>query len=210
DFVDAAVCLARAGYDAIELHAANGYLFQQFFSERFNKRSDAYGGSLDNRMRLLLETVSRVRDRLPDVPLLVRISATEYAEGGYSMDEAVALCVALEKAGVAAIDLSGGTNESPELSRFCIQPPSFPRRFLEPYARPIKDAVGVPVIMAGRIVTPEDAEGVLQAGSADYIALCRALVADPPWCLKAFREVERPIRPCTSCNVCFQRLTLPL
>ena len=77
--------------------------------------------------------------------------------------------------GGETIDLSGGTNETPELSRYCIQPPSFPRRFLEPYARPIKDAVTVPVIMAGRMLTPEDAEGVLQAGSADYIALCRAL-----------------------------------
>jgi NADPH-dependent 2,4-dienoyl-CoA reductase/sulfur reductase-like enzyme len=88
--------------------------------------------------------------------------------------------------------------------------PSVPRRVLEPYACPIKDAVGVPVIMAGRILTPEDAEGVLQAGSADYIALCRALVADPHWCLKAFGEVKRPIRHCISCNVCFERLTLEL
>jgi 2,4-dienoyl-CoA reductase-like NADH-dependent reductase (Old Yellow Enzyme family)/NADPH-dependent 2,4-dienoyl-CoA reductase/sulfur reductase-like enzyme len=207
DFVDSAARLARAGYDAIELHAANGYLFQQFFSERFNKRTDQYGGSLDNRMRLLLETVARVRDRLPDVPLLVRVSATEYAPGGYTEDEAVALCVALERAGVAAIDLSGGTNESPELSRFCIQPPSFPRNFLEPHARPIKAAVGIPVIMAGRIVEPADAEAILQAGSADFVALCRALVADPHWCVKAFGQVDAPIRRCIYCNVCFERLT---
>jgi thioredoxin reductase len=111
---------------------------------------------------------------------------------------------------VIAIDLSGGTNETPELSRYCIQPPSFARRFLEPHARPVKEAVSVPVIMAGRMLTPEDAEGVLQAGSADYIALCRALVADPHWCLKAFGEVKRPIRHCISCNVCFERLTLEL
>ncbi|MBI3517156.1 MAG: NADH:flavin oxidoreductase, partial [Proteobacteria bacterium] len=205
DFVAAGVRLARAGYDAIELHAANGYLFQQFFSERFNHRTDAYGGTLDNRMRFLLETIGRLRERLPDTPLLVRVSATEYAEGGYSMDEAVALAQALERAGVAAIDLSGGTNESPELSRYCIQPPSFPRRFLEPYARPIKAAVGVPVIMAGRIVTPDDAEAVLAAGSADFVALCRALVADPHWCLKAFGAVDAPIRRCIYCNVCYER-----
>src|SRR5271155_1480485 len=78
------------------------------------------------------------------------VAATEYVEGGYSVGDIVTLAKALEAAGVIAIDLSGGTNETPELSRYCIQPPSFPRRFLEPYARPIKAAVTVPVIMAGR------------------------------------------------------------
>jgi 2,4-dienoyl-CoA reductase-like NADH-dependent reductase (Old Yellow Enzyme family)/NADPH-dependent 2,4-dienoyl-CoA reductase/sulfur reductase-like enzyme len=210
EFLASAVRLWRSGYDAVEIHAANGYLFQQFFTPRINKREDEYGGSVENRMRLLLETVRLLRSELPDFPMLVRISATEYAEGGYSEGDAVALALALEREGVAAIDLSGGTNETPELSRYCIQPPSFPRRFLEPYARPIKAAVNVPVIMAGRILTPEDAEGVLQEGSADYIALCRALIADPHWCLKAFGQVKRPIRHCISCNVCLERLTLEL
>jgi len=210
EFLASAVRLWRSGYDAVELHAANGYLFQQFFTPRHNRREDEYGGSVENRMRLLMETVRLIRGELPDFPMLVRLSATEYADGGYSTEDIVALARALEAAGVVAIDLSGGTNETPELSRYCIQPPSFPRRFLEPYARPIKDAVTVPVIMAGRMLTPEDAEGVLQAGSADYIALCRALVADPHWCLKAFGELKRPIRPCISCNVCFERLTLEL
>lgn len=180
-FLTSAVRLYRAGYDAVELHAANGYLFQQFLTPRHNRREDDYGGPVENRMRLLMETVRLIRAELPDFPLMVRLSATEYAEGGYSVADIVALAKALEAAGVIAIDLSGGTNETPELSRYCIQPPSFPRRFLEPYARPIKEAVSVPVIMAGRMLTPEDAEGVLQAGSADYVALCRALVADPHW-----------------------------
>jgi 2,4-dienoyl-CoA reductase-like NADH-dependent reductase (Old Yellow Enzyme family)/thioredoxin reductase len=208
DFLDATRRLWRAGYDAAEIHAGNGYLFQQFFSERFNKRDDNYGGSLENRMRLLLETVGLIRDELPDFPLFVRISATEYVEGGYTEDEAIALVQRLEKAGVSAIDLSGGTNESPLLSRYCIQPPSFPRRCLEPYARPLKQALKVPVIIAGRIITPEDAEAVLQAESADFISLGRALIADPHWCIKAFGEISAPIRPCISCNVCFERLTL--
>ena len=207
-FLDSARRLYRAGYDAAELHAANGYLFQQFFSPRINRRTDRYGGSLENRMRFLLETVELIRGELPDFPLLVRVSATEYCEGGYTEEDMIALCQALERAGVIAIDMSGGSNESPELSRYCIQPPSFARRFLEPYARPIAKALGIPTIMAGRVIDAEDAEGILQAGSADFVAVCRALVADAYWPRKAFGEIATPIRKCISCNVCFERLTL--
>jgi 2,4-dienoyl-CoA reductase-like NADH-dependent reductase (Old Yellow Enzyme family)/thioredoxin reductase len=207
-FVDSARRLYRAGYDAAEFHAANGYLFQQFFSARINQRTDRYGGSLENRMRFLLETVAQTRTALPDFPLLVRISATEYCDDGYTEAEVIALCQALERAGVVAIDFSGGSNESPELSRYCIQPPSFARRFLEPYARPIAKAIGIPTIMAGRVIEPADAEGILAAGSADFVAICRALVADAYWPRKAFGEIKTPIRQCISCNVCFERLTL--
>jgi NADPH-dependent 2,4-dienoyl-CoA reductase/sulfur reductase-like enzyme len=139
---------------------------------------------------------------------MVRVSATEYCEGGYTEQDMITLCRALERAGVVAIDMSGGTNESPELSRYCIQPPSFARRFLEPYARPLAKAVGIPTIMAGRVIDPADAEGILQAGSADFVAVCRALVADAYWPRKAFGEIRTPIRKCISCNVCFERLTL--
>jgi 2,4-dienoyl-CoA reductase-like NADH-dependent reductase (Old Yellow Enzyme family)/thioredoxin reductase len=207
-YLDSARRLYRAGYDAVELHAANGYLFQQFLSPRINRREDRYGGSIENRMRFLTETVALIRSELPGFPLMVRVSATEYCEGGYTEQDMIALCQALERAGVIAIDMSGGTNESPELSRYCIQPPSFARRFLEPYARPIAKAVGIPTIMAGRVIDPEDAEGILQAGSADFVAVCRALVADAWWPRKAFGEIKTPIRKCISCNVCFERLTL--
>lgn len=207
DYVTAACRMLRAGYDGVELHAANGYLFHQFFSPRINKRTDQYGGSIENRMRFLMETVGRIKDALPDYPLFVRFSATEYIEGGYTEEEAVYLAQTLEKNGVDALDLSGGTNESHELSRFCIQPPSFPRGCLEPYAQPIKKAVSIPVIVAGRIIEPCDAEKIITAGSADFISLGRALVADPYWCLKAFRKIKTPIRRCISCNVCFERLT---
>jgi 2,4-dienoyl-CoA reductase-like NADH-dependent reductase (Old Yellow Enzyme family)/thioredoxin reductase len=207
-YLDSARRLYRAGYDAVELHAANGYLFQQFLSPRINRRDDRYGGTPDNRMRFLLETAALLRAELPRFPLMVRVSATEYCDGGYSEADMIALCRALERAGVIAIDFSGGTNESPRLSRYCIQPPSFARRFLEPHARPIAKAVGVPTIMAGRIIDPEDAEGILQAGSADFVAVCRALVADAYWPRKAFGEIRTPIRKCISCNVCFERLTL--
>ena len=208
DFLDASRRVWRAGYDAVEIHAANGYLFHQFFTERFNRRDDQYGGSRENRMRLLRETVARIHEELRGFPVIVRLSATEYVDGGYSEEDIVALAQALEREGVVAIDLSGGSNESPQLSRYCIQPPSFPRRCLEPYARPIKRALNIPVIIAGRILTPDDAEAVLQAGSADFVSLGRALLADPHWCAKAFGDIDAPIRACISCNVCLERLTL--
>jgi dimethylglycine catabolism A len=207
-FVQAARRLVQAGYDGIEIHAGNGYLFQQFFTPRINKRTDLYGGSLANRMRFLLETVDRVRTALPSTVLIVRLSCTEYVPEGYSEADIVALAQALERAGVDALDLSGGSNESPQLSKYCIQPPSFPRGMLAPHAKPIKQAVSIPCLVAGRIVEPADAEAVLASDAADFISLGRALYADAHWCLKAFGKVRAPIRSCIACNVCFERLTL--
>jgi 2,4-dienoyl-CoA reductase-like NADH-dependent reductase (Old Yellow Enzyme family)/thioredoxin reductase len=207
-FVASARRLEQAGYDAVEVHAGNGYLFQQFFTPRINKRTDAYGGSFDNRARLLLETIARIKDALADFPLVVRLSASEFTEGGYTQEDIVELGRRLEAAGVVALDISGGTNESPQLSKYCIQPPSFPRGCLAPYSKPIKAAVSIPVFVAGRLVDPEDAEAVLASRSADFVSVGRALYTDPHWCLKAFGKLAAPIRKCIACNVCFERLTL--
>lgn len=208
EFAAAARRLMQAGYDAYEIHAANGYLFHQFFTPRINQRTDEYGGSVENRMRFLLETIERIGEAAPGFPAIIRISATEYIPEGYAMDDVVVLAGALQRAGVVALDLSGGTNESPEMSRYCIQPPSMPRRCLAPYAAQLRQAVDIPVIVAGRILSADDAEAVLQDGSADFVSLGRALYADPHWCLKAFGGHPEPIRACISCNVCFERLTL--
>jgi NADH:flavin oxidoreductases, Old Yellow Enzyme family len=207
-FVAAARRLQIAGYDGVELHAANGYLFQQFFSPRINRRTDRYGGSLENRMRLLLETIDRLRNELPDFRLIVRLSASEFAPGGYSESDIIALAQAVEAAGADAIDLSGGSNESPQLSKHCIQPPSFERAYLRKVTQPIRAALNIPVIAAGRMVSPEDAELMLQSGGADFVALGRALYSDAHWCNKAFGKIQAPIRECIACNVCFERLTL--
>jgi NADPH-dependent 2,4-dienoyl-CoA reductase/sulfur reductase-like enzyme len=200
--------LYQAGYDGVEIHAGNGYLFQQFFTPRLNHRTDQYGGSFENRARFLFETLDRVKQALPDFPLIIRLSATEFTAGGYSEADIIELSKRLEKQGVAALDLSGGSNESPQLSKYCIQPPSFARGCLGPYAKPIKQAVNIPVLVAGRVVDPADGEKLLADGCADFISVGRALYADPHWCAKAFGEVKAPIRQCIACNVCFERLTL--
>ena len=207
-FVASARRLQRAGYDGVEIHAGNGYLFQQFFTPRLNQRTDHYGGSFENRVRFLIETLDRVKQALPDFPLIVRLSVTEFTEGGYSEADVIALSRLLERQGVAALDLSGGSNESPQLSKYCIQPPSFARGCLGPYAKPIKDAVRIPVLVAGRVVAPRDAEQLLAKGETDFVSVGRALYADPHWTAKALGAVNAPIRQCIACNVCFERLTL--
>jgi dimethylglycine catabolism A len=207
-FVAATRRLYQAGYDGVEIHAGNGYLFQQFFTPRLNHRTDQFGGSFENRARFLFETLDRVKQALPDFPLIIRLSATEFTEGGYSEADIVDLSKRLEQQGVAALDLSGGSNESPQLSKYCIQPPSFARGCLGAYAKPIKQAVNIPVLVAGRVVDPADAEKLLADGCADFISVGRALYADPHWCVKAFGQVKAPIRKCIACNVCFERLTL--
>ena len=207
-FVAATRRLYQAGYDGVEIHAGNGYLFQQFFTPRLNHRTDQYGGSFENRARFLFETLDRVKQALPDFPVIVRLSANEFSAGGYSEADIVELSKSLEKQGVAALDLSGGSNESPQLSKYCIQPPSFARGCLGPYAMPIRRAVTIPVLVAGRVVDPVDGEQLLVDGCADFISVGRALYADPHWCAKAFGVVKAPIRKCIACNVCFERLTL--
>jgi len=207
DFATAARRLWIAGYDGVEVHAANGYLYQQFFTPRINKRTDQYGGSVENRARFLLETVARIRDAAPDLLVMVRISLSEYIEDSYTLEDTIALAQALEGAGVVALDLSAGTNENPRLSKYCIQTPSFPRGCLAAQAKPIKEAIAIPVFVAGRIVEPQDAEAVLASGSADFISLGRALYADAHWCRKALGEATTPIRQCIACNVCHDRLS---
>ncbi len=208
NFVQAAIRAKRAGYDGVEIHAANGYLFHQFFTPRFNNREDKYGGSLENRMRFLMETVEKIKYICLDFNILVRISASEFISGGYSLEDAIHLAKSLEKLEVAAIDLSGGSNEHPSLSRYCIQPPSFPRNCLEPLSKKFKAAINIPVIVAGRIIEPKDGEAILKNQSADFISVGRALIADPHWAAKAIGQVTAPIRTCISCNICYERLSL--
>ena len=145
---------------------------------------------------------------MPDFPLVVRLSASEFVEDGYTQTEIVELARRLEQVGVAALDLSGGSNESPQLSKYCIQPPSFPRGCLGPYSKPIKDAVAFRCSSLAASWIPQDAEALLRDGCADFVSVGRALYTDPHWCLKAFGEVRAPIRKCIACNVCFERLTL--
>jgi 2,4-dienoyl-CoA reductase-like NADH-dependent reductase (Old Yellow Enzyme family)/thioredoxin reductase len=207
DFAAAARRAKRAGFDAVEVHGAHGYLIHQFLSPRLNHRKDSYGGSPENRGRLALEVLRRVRKEVGETfPVIFRLSAQEYVEGGYPLEEAVDWAVEAERAGASALHVSGGTTESLAGAARVIPPMAFPEGFHLPLAAAIKPQVRIPVIAVGRLGNPEVAERVLREGPADLIAAGRAFLCDPHWPRKALQGEADRIRPCVACNYCIWKL----
>ncbi|MFJ6985976.1 MULTISPECIES: bifunctional salicylyl-CoA 5-hydroxylase/oxidoreductase [unclassified Streptomyces] len=181
-FVSAAERAARAGFDLLELHCAHGYLLSGFLSPLTNHRTDAYGGSLDRRLRFPLEVLDAVRAVWPaERPLTVRISATDWAEGGTTAEDAVAIARALAAHGADALDVSTGQVVSDET-------PAFGRSYQTPFADRVRNATGVPVIAVGAISSWDDVNSLLLAGRADLCALARPHLYDPHWTLHAAAE----------------------
>ena len=202
-FQKAALRAKRAGFDAVEVHCAHGYMIHQFLSPLSNRRTDRYGGNLENRSRFALETVACVRQAVGDeFPLFCRVSGDEFIDGGSSLEEAKVFAKSLERAGADCIDVSAGVYETAERT---VPPMAMDRGCNIGLAREIKPHVNVPVIGVGRIKTLEEAEAILQDGAADLVAMGRALIADPELLQKA-REGGN-IRPCIACNQgCIERL----
>jgi NADPH2 dehydrogenase len=174
-FVQAARRALRLDYDLVELHSAHGYLLHQFLSPLSNRRDDAYGGGLENRMRFPLEVFDAVRAVWPaGRPLGVRFSATDWVEGGWDIEGSVAYSQALEARGCDFLHVSSGGN-SPEQK--IDMGPGYQTRF----AAEVKRAVGVPVISVGMITEPVQAETILKTGQADLVALARGILFDPRW-----------------------------
>ncbi len=174
-FIDAAIRADRIGLDLIEIHAAHGYLLHQFLSPLANLRDDNYGGSLENRMRLTLEIFREVRRVVSaHKPIGVRISATDWVEGGWDLQQSIALSAALEAEGCAYIHVSSG-GLSPR-QQIKVGP-----NYQVPFAAGVKEAVNIPVIAVGMITEPEQAETVLNDRQADMVALARGMLYDPRW-----------------------------
>ena len=174
-FVDAAKRADRLGIDAVQIHAAHGYLLHEFLSPLSNLRTDEYGGSLENRMRFPLEVFEAVRAVWPVAkPLTVRVSGTDWKEGGWDSESTVAFAKALEALGADAIHVSSGGLASD--AKMTIGP-----GYQLPYARAVKQAVTIPVVAVGLITEFEQAEDILKAGDADLIALARAMLYNPRW-----------------------------
>jgi 2,4-dienoyl-CoA reductase-like NADH-dependent reductase (Old Yellow Enzyme family) len=174
-FVAAALRAVRIGLDGIELHAAHGYLLHQFLSPLANHRTDAYGGSRENRLRFPLEVFEAVRAALPaDFPVWVRVSAIDWVEGGWGVADTIAFAQALQARGCVAIHVSSGGVSPAQAIR--VGP-----GYQVPFARQVKAAVDVPVIAVGLITEPEQADAIVREGEADAVALARAMLYDPRW-----------------------------
>jgi len=182
-FVAAARRARAAGFRVIEIHAAHGYLISEFLSPLANHRTDEYGGSLENRTRLLLEVVRAVRGTWPEsAPLFVRISATDWEEGGWTLDDSVALAKHLKHSSVDLVDCSSGGNVPP--ARIPVGP-----GYQTPFAERIRCEAKILTGAVGMITAPAQADHIIRTGQADVAILAREFLRDPYWPLRAAREL---------------------
>jgi 2,4-dienoyl-CoA reductase-like NADH-dependent reductase (Old Yellow Enzyme family) len=182
-FVASARRAARLGIDGIELHCAHGYLLHEFLSPLANQRTDEYGGSRENRMRYPLEIFDAIRAVFPqDKPVGVRVSASDWVEGGWDIDDTIAFAVELKKRGVDWIDASSG-GVSPR-QKITLEP-----NYQVPFARAIKETTGIPTIAVGLITEAKQANEIIERGEADYVAIARGMLYDPRWAWHAAAEL---------------------
>lgn len=178
-FSEAALRAKEAGYDGVELHSAHGYLLNQFYSPLVNHRTDSYGGSIENRIRLHLEILAAVRIAVgPDYPILLRLGALDYQPGGSTMEDALHAAQAFCDAGVSVLDISGGMNG------YIVPGRASGEGYFTDVTAQLKETVPIPVLMTGGITNANDAERILQAGQADLIGVGRAVLKDSAWAKK--------------------------
>ncbi|MBW1813692.1 MAG: NADH:flavin oxidoreductase [Deltaproteobacteria bacterium] len=206
-FASAASRVKAAGFDGVEIHGGTGYLIDQFISPHTNKRTDDYGGSFENRLRFPLRVFEAVQSAVgKDFPIGHRFMAYEAIPGGLELKESSIWATELEKRGVAYLSVMFGTYESMMLPEYSEADKT--EGFMASYAGEIKKAVSdTPVITAGRIQSPETAEKILDAGTADLIGLARVLFADPLWPQKAAGQISEPVKRCEpACMLCMKRI----
>lgn len=186
-FIEAAERAIKVGFDVIEIHAAHGYLIHQFLSPLSNHRADRYGGSFDNRIRLLVEIATGIRAKISDrIPLFVRISATDWMEDGWDVTESSELAKILRSVGVDLVDVSsGGLVHNSKL----VTGPGYQ----VPFARAIKDASGILTSAVGQITEARQAEEIIARGDADAVMLGRAMLRNPRWAIAAAEELGQVI-----------------
>ena len=205
-FVAAAVRAKKAGYDAVELHGAHGYLIAQFFSKYYNRRTDEYGGSVENRCRFIAEIIARIRAELgPKFPILVRMCGDEMTpvEGFLSLEEGIEIAKYLESLGIDAINISNGSARNGDAN---CEPFSYQPGWKKHVAKAYKEALSIPVIATNTIKDPDFAESLLEEGVCDFVGLGRSQLADPEFMKKACEGRADEIRKCIGCLYCRERV----
>ena len=200
----AAVRARTAGFDCVEVHAAHGYLISQFHAPFENRRSDMYGGSLENRARFGLEVLRAVKAAVPGMPVVYRLSVEDFFPGGLPFDEGRQIAVWAAQAGADALHVTAGHYRSLPSAQVVLPPMTFPDATFLDFAASVKRAVRVPVIAVGRLGDPATATAAVASGKTDFIALGRTLIADPQWVDKLSRD--EPIRRCLACNTCINEM----
>ncbi|MGD9211789.1 MAG: FAD-dependent oxidoreductase [Desulfobacteraceae bacterium] len=211
EFADAAVRAKQAGIDGVELHAAHGYLLNEFISPYTNKRTDEYGGSTENRARIIKEIIFAIRERVGrNFPVILRISVDEFLdrtkidEDGLVLKDGLKTLAYLEQFGIDAVSVSSGIYDSQNMAW---EPMSYEQGHRLYLAEAVKKVVSIPVIAVSVIREPTFAEKALEKGSTDFIGVARGQLADPQWGLKAFEGREDEIRKCISCLHCMEMLS---
>lgn len=183
DFFEAAKRAVEAGFEVIEIHAAHGYLFHEFLSPLSNKRTDEYGGSLENRIRFPLEVAKKVREVVPEhLPVFVRISATDWTENGWDLAQSIEFCKELKSVGIDLIDVSSGGNVMD--AKIELKP-----NYQVPFAAEIRKQVGIPTGAVGLITEGKQSEEILQKGDADAILIAREFLREPYFSFTAAKEL---------------------
>lgn len=204
-FIDAAVRCKKAGYDAVELHGAHGYLMAQFWSKYYNRRTDEYGGSVENRCRFIAEIIAGIRAKLGDFPIIVRMCGDEMTpvEGFLTLEDGLEIAKYLESLGIDAINISNGSARNGDAN---CEPFSYQPGWKKHVAKAYKEALSIPVIATNTIKTPEFAEQMLEEGVCDFVGLGRSQLADPYFMKKTAEGCAELVTPCIGCLYCRERV----
>ena len=203
-YVAAARRAQKAGFDCVEIHAAHGYLISQFHAPFENRRTDEYGGSLENRARFGLEVLRAVKAAVPGTGVVYRLSVEDFFPGGLPFSEGRQIAIWAAQTGADALHVTAGHYRSLPSAQIVLPPMRFPDATFLGFAAAVKKAVTVPVIAVGRLGDPATAEAAVADGKADFVALGRTLIADPQWVEKVRRG--EPIRRCLACNTCINEM----
>jgi len=200
----AAMRALKAGFDCVEVHAAHGYLISQFHAPFENRRTDQYGGSLENRARFGLEVLRAVKSAVHGMPVIYRLSVEDFFVGGLPFSEGREIAIWAAEAGADALHVTAGHYRSRPSAQIVLPPMRFPDATFVHFAAAVKKSIRVPVIAVGRLGDPATATAAVAAGEMDFVALGRTLVADPQWVEKLARA--EPIRRCLACNTCINEM----